>query len=57
MRKSSAVRIRVSTGLTLRLGGFSQVFLMFARGGHQGTHTIAAMNTSVLVGGARPSLY
>jgi hypothetical protein len=46
-----------STGLTLRAGGFPQVFLLFAWGGGEGTHTIANLNTSLLGGSARPSLY
>jgi hypothetical protein len=46
-----------SAGLTLRAGGFPQVFLMFAWGGNEGTHTIANMNTSLLGGSTRPSLY
>jgi hypothetical protein len=46
-----------STGLTLRAGGFPQVFLLFAWGGGEGHHTIASMNTSLLGGSARPSLY
>ena len=46
-----------SAGLTLRAGGFPQVFLMFSWGGKEGTHTIAQVNTSLLGGSARPSLY
>jgi hypothetical protein len=46
-----------STGLTLRAGGFPEVFLLFAFGGHEGTHTIANVNTSLLGGSVRPSLY
>lgn len=46
-----------SAGLTLRAGGFPQVFLMFAWGGNEGTHTIANVNTSLLGGSSRPSLY
>lgn len=46
-----------SAGLTLRAGGFPQVFLLFAWGGNEGTHTIANVNTSLLGGSARPSLY
>jgi hypothetical protein len=46
-----------STGLTLRAGGFPQVFLLFAFGGHEGTHTIANVNTSLLGGSPRPSLF
>lgn len=45
-----------SSGLTLRAGGFPQVYLLFAWGGKEGTHTIANVNTSLLGGGARPSL-
>jgi len=46
-----------STGLTLRAGGFPQVYLLFAWGGKEGTHTIANVNTSLLGGAARPALY
>lgn len=46
-----------STGLTLRAGGFPQVFLLFSWGGKEGTHTIANVNTSLLGGGGRPSLF
>ena len=46
-----------STGLTLRAGGFPQVFLLFSWGGTEGTHTIANVNTSLLGGSARPSLF
>jgi hypothetical protein len=46
-----------STGLTLRAGGFPQVYLLYSWGGAEGTHTIANVNTSLLGGAARPSLY
>lgn len=46
-----------ATGLTLRAGGFPQVYLLFAWGGNEGTHTIANVNTSLLGGASRPSLY
>lgn len=46
-----------TAGLTLRAGGLPQVFLLFAWGGNEGTHTIANVNTSLLGGSARPSLY
>lgn len=46
-----------SAGLTLRAGGFPMVYLMFSWGGHEGTHTSASMNTSLLGGSSRPSLY
>jgi hypothetical protein len=44
-------------GLTLRAGGLPAVSLMFAWGGHEGTHTIANINTSLLGGSTRPSLF
>jgi hypothetical protein len=46
-----------STGLTLRAGGFPQVYLLFSWGGKEGTHTSANVNTSLLGGAARPSLF
>jgi len=46
-----------ATGLTLRAGGFPQVFFLFAWGGNEGTHTIATVNSSLLGGSSRPSLY
>jgi hypothetical protein len=46
-----------STGITLRAGGFPQIFLMYAWGGKEGQHTIANMNTSLLGGASRPPLY
>ncbi len=46
-----------ASGLTLRAGGFPMVFLMYAWGGGEGQHTIGSMNTSLIGGGARPSLY
>ena len=46
-----------ATGFTLRAGGFPQVFLLFAWGGSEGHHIIGSMNTSLLGGSSRPSLY
>jgi hypothetical protein len=46
-----------ATGLTLRAGGFPQVFFLFAWGGSEGNHTIGTLNTSLLGGSSRPSLY
>lgn len=46
-----------TAGLTIRAGGFPQFFLLFAWGGREGTHTLANLNTSLLGGAARPSLY
>lgn len=47
----------VSAGLSLRAGGLPQVYLLFSWGGNEGTHTIANLNTSLLGGSARPSLF
>jgi hypothetical protein len=44
-------------GLSLRAGGLPFISLMFAWGGHEGNHTIANVNTSLLGGSARPSLF
>lgn len=46
-----------AAGITLRAGGFPMVSLMYAWGGNEGQHTIGSMNTSLLGGSARPSLY
>jgi len=46
-----------TTGLTLRAGGLPVVSLLFAWGGNEGTHNILSVNSSLLGGSARPSLY
>lgn len=46
-----------AAGLTLRAGGFPQVYFLFAFGGAEGTHTIVNMNTSLLGSASRPSLF
>jgi hypothetical protein len=46
-----------SAGLTLRAGGFPQVYLLFSWGGGEGTHAIANVNQSLLGGSVRPSLF
>ena len=46
-----------AAGLTLRAGGFPQVYLLFAFGGPEGTHTLANVNTSLLGSASRPSLF
>jgi hypothetical protein len=51
------LRHSFSTGLTLRAGGFPMVYLMFGWGGREGNHFIANVNTSLLGGSARPSLF
>lgn len=51
------LRHSYSVGLTLRAGGFPMVWLLFSFGGREGTHTTAAMNSSLLGASTRPSLY
>lgn len=51
------LRHSFAAGLTIRAGGFPMVTVQFAWGGHEGNHTIFTMNTSLLGGSARPSLY
>jgi hypothetical protein len=46
-----------AAGLTLRAGGFPMLYVMFAWGSGEGNRTISIMNTSLLGGGGRPSLY
>jgi hypothetical protein len=46
-----------AAGITLHAGGLPLVDLLFAWGGHEGTHNIANVNSSLLGGAARPSLY
>ena len=46
-----------AAGLTFRAGGLPIVSLLYAWGGREGTHTTAAVNTSLLGGSGRPSLY
>ncbi len=46
-----------AAGVTLRAGGFPVVYLLFAFGGSEGTHTIASVSTSLLGTSGRPSLF
>jgi len=46
-----------SAGFTLRAGGLPALTLAFAWSGPEGPHTIASINTSLLGGSARPSLF
>jgi hypothetical protein len=46
-----------AAGLTLRAGGFPVVLLSWATGGSEGQHVAITINTSLLGGSARPSLY
>jgi hypothetical protein len=44
-------------GLTIRAGNFPAVSLLFAWGGHEGTHTVAYISPGLLGGASRPSLF
>ncbi len=46
-----------AAGLTVHAGGLPVIDLLFAWGGHEGTHTIANVSSSLLGGTSRPSLY
>ena len=46
-----------AAGLTIHAGGLPVVDLLFAWGGHEGTHNLAIVNPSLLGGAPRPSLY
>ncbi len=46
-----------AAGLTIRAGGFPQIYLLFAWGGNEGTHTTAYISPGLLGSTARPSLY
>jgi hypothetical protein len=45
-----------TVGLTLRAGGFPMVNLSFSWGA-EGNHVIGTMNTALLGGSSRPSLF
>jgi hypothetical protein len=51
------LRHSYGVGLTIRAGGFPVVQLLFAWGGHEGTHTLATIDPVALGGGLRPPLY
>ncbi len=54
---SNPWRHSYAAGLSLRAGGFPIMYLLFAFGGKEGTHTSANVNTSLLGSSARPSLF
>jgi hypothetical protein len=51
------LRHSFAAGFNIRAGALPQIFLLFAWGGREGTHNIGYVNTSLLPGSARPSLY
>jgi hypothetical protein len=46
-----------AAGVTLRAGGFPVVYLLYAFGGNEGTHTLVNISTSLLGTSGRPSLF
>jgi hypothetical protein len=46
-----------SAGLTVRAGGFPVVSVLYSQGGTEGHHSSILVNTSLLGGSARPSLF
>jgi len=53
---SSHLKHSFADGLTLRVGGFPMISMMFAWGGPEGHHNNFNMNSSLLGGSSRPSL-
>lgn len=47
----------VSAGITIRAGGIPEVYLLYARGGSEGSHTSFTINTALLGGTPRPSIF
>ena len=45
-----------AAGLTIHAGGLPVIDLLFAWGGHEGNHTIATVDNSLLGGASRPPL-
>lgn len=51
------LRHSFSAGLTVRAGGLPVVYLLFAWGGQEGSHTTANISPILLGGSSRPSLF
>jgi hypothetical protein len=51
------LRHSFSAGLTVHAGGLPVVYLLFAWGGNEGTHTTATISPFLLGGSSRPSLF
>jgi hypothetical protein len=51
------LRHTFSAGFTVHAGGLPVIDLLFAWGGHEGTHTTANVSPTLLGGSARPSLF
>jgi hypothetical protein len=53
----TSLRASYSVGLTVHAGGLPVVYLLFAWGGNEGTHTSFIVSNTLLGGAARPSLF
>jgi hypothetical protein len=53
----SNLRTSYAVGLTVHAGGLPVVYLLFAWGGNEGTHTTFSISNTLLGGSARPSLF
>lgn len=53
----TSLRTSYSIGLTVHAGGLPVVYLLFAWGGNEGTHTIFTISNTLLGSSARPSLF
>lgn len=51
------LRHTFSAGVTVHAGGLPVVYLLFAWGGHEGSHTTTMISPTLLGGSARPSLF
>ncbi|HEY4358655.1 MAG TPA: hypothetical protein VGN16_23110 [Acidobacteriaceae bacterium] len=51
------LRHTFGAGLTIHAGGLPVISLVFAWGGHEGTHTTANVSPTLLGGSSRPSLF
>lgn len=51
------LRTSYSVGLTVHAGGLPVVYLLFAWGGNEGTHTIFSISNTLLGASPRPSLF
>ena len=51
------LRHTFSAGVTLRAGGLPLIYLQFAWGGNEGSHTTTAMSPTLLGSSSRPSLF
>lgn len=53
----TSLRTSYSVGLTIHAGGLPLVYLLFAWGGNEGTHTTFSISNTLLGGSQRPSLF